>query len=178
MPEHPLRTLLADPSHLTVDSFRQLYALVQPKVFAYVSYRTTVREQAIDVTQDILLELYQSLPTFVYHSDAEFYGFVFTITRRKLARHYANKHTQASLRQSDVDIDETIATSGMSELELSVRQALEQLDQIDREIIVLHHWSRYTFAEIGTMVNMTEGAVRTRHHRAEAKLADLLAVTT
>jgi RNA polymerase sigma-70 factor (ECF subfamily) len=177
MPEHPLRTLLADTTHLSVDSFRQLYAVVQPKVFAYVRSRTTTREQAIDLSQDILLELHQALPSFVYHSDAEFYGFVFTITRRSLARHYANKHTKASLRQSDVEIDETVSTADMSELELSVRQALEQLGPEERDIIVLHHWSRYTFAEIGAMVNMTEGAVRTRHHRAEAKLADLLAVT-
>ena len=177
MPEHPLRSLLAEDTRGTAESFRQLYALVQPKVFSYVHYRTTTREQAIDLTQDILLELHQSLATFVYHSDAEFYGFVFTITRRTLARHYANKHTQASLWQSDVEIDETISTADLSELELSVRQALEQLSTEDRDIIVLHHWSRYTFAEIGTMVNMAEGAVRTRHHRAQAKLADLLAVT-
>lgn len=178
MPEHPLRSLLAEESRLTAEGFRQLYAVVQPKVFAYVSYRTTTREQAIDLTQDILLELHQALISFEYHSDAEFYGFVFTITRRTLARHYANKHTQASLRQSDVEIDEIVSTANVSELELSVRQALAQLGPEERDIIVLHHWSRYTFAEIGAMVNMTEGAVRTRHHRAQAKLADLLAVTT
>ena len=178
MPEHPLRSLLADDVRLTTDGFRQLYAIVQPKVFAYVSYRTTVREQAIDITQDILLELHQALPTFVYHSDAEFYGFVFTITRRALARHYANKHTKASLRQSDIEIDETVSVQGVSETELSVRQALLKLNPAERDIIVLHHWSRYTFAEIGAMVSLTEGAVRTRHHRAQAKLADLLAVTT
>jgi RNA polymerase sigma-70 factor (ECF subfamily) len=176
MPEHPLRTLLAEDRRLTAVGFQQLYALVQPKVFAFVQYRTTTREQAIDLTQDILLELYQALTLFVYRSDAEFYGFLFTITRRALARHYAHKHTKAALQQSDIEIDETVSASDVSELELSVRQALEQLAEDERDIIVLHHWSRYTFAEIGVMVNMTEGAVRTRHHRARAKLAHLLAV--
>lgn len=178
MSEQLLRTLLAEENRLTTVGFQQLYALVQPKVFAFVQYRTTTREQAIDLTQDILLELYQALTSFIYHSDAEFYGFLFTITRRSLARHYAHKHTKATLQQSDVDIDETVSVIGASELELSVRQALEQLAEDERDIMVLHHWSRYTFAEIGVMVNMTEGAVRTRHHRARAKLAHLLAVAS
>lgn len=176
MPEHQLRTLLADDTRLSKDGFRQLYALVQPKIFAYVSYRTTVREQAIDLTQDIILEVHKALASFVYHSDAEFYGFVFTITRRALARHYANKHTKAALQQSDVEIDEMVPVAGLSEMELSVRQALTQLDAVERDIIVLHHWSRYTFAEIGRMISLAEGAVRTRHHRACAKLADLLSI--
>jgi RNA polymerase sigma-70 factor (ECF subfamily) len=178
MPEHPLRTLIAACSCHETDSFRQLYEIVQPKVFAFVSYRTTTREQAIDVSQDILVELHQALPTFVYHSDAEFFGFVFTITRRALARHYAHKHTKASCVQSDVELDEIAPMSTESELVLLVRQALEKLDAAERDIIVLHHWSRYTFGEIGVMVNMTEGAVRTKHHRARTKLAHLLDVTS
>ena len=178
MPEYPLRTLIAACGRLETDSFQQLYLLVQPKVFAYVSYRTITREQAIDVTQDILVELNQALPKFVYHSDAEFFGFVFTITRRALARHYEHKHTKASRRQSDVELDEITPAEPESELVLAVRQALEKLDTTERDIIVLHHWSRYTFGEIGAMIHMTEGAVRTKHHRARTKLAHLLDVTS
>ncbi len=178
MPEHPLRTLITACSRLETDSFQQLYAIVQPKVFSYVSYRTNTREQAIDVTQDILIELNQSLPKFAYHSDAEFFGFVFTITRRVLARHYAHKHTKAARVQSDVELDEIAPVESESEMVLAVRQALEKLDTAERDIIVLHHWSRYTFGEIGAMVNMTEGAVRTKHHRARSKLAHLLDVTS
>ena len=177
MPEHPLRTIIEACSRQETDSFKQVYDIVQPKVFAYVRYRTTTQEQAIDATQDILVELHRALPTFVYHSDGEFFGFVFTLTRRALARHYEHKHTKASRVQSDVELDEIAPPTNDSELVLAVKQALEKLDAAERDIIVLHHWSRYTFGEIGAMVNMTEGAVRTRHHRARTKLAHLLDVT-
>jgi RNA polymerase sigma factor (sigma-70 family) len=60
------------------------------------------------------------------------------------------------------------------ETTLALTEALKQLDECSREIVVLHHWSRYTFGEIATIVDMTEEAVRVRHHRAKAVLKDLL----
>ncbi len=173
MTETQLRTVIEATSRRDTDAFRTLYDYLESRVFAYVVYRTPGREVAIDVTQDVFVSLYQSLTTFVYQSEAQFYSYVFTLVRRHVAKYYADKHTMAAKNLSTLPeellVDETATNSD----ELAVRQSLEQLDDIARDIVVLHHWSRYTFGEIAAMLSMSESAVRTRHHRALQTLKSL-----
>lgn len=148
------------------EAFRALYEHLIDKVFAYVRYRTNTEDDAIDLTQEVFVDLYKALPTCTYASKEQFYGFVFTITKRKLAKHYANKHTQAAKNMSEFDEERYLASDNDTETTHDVTNALATLDDLTREIIVLHHWSRYTFPEIATLIDMTESAVRVRHHRA------------
>jgi RNA polymerase sigma factor (sigma-70 family) len=167
-----IETLTAEYKAGNTASFEELYHLLAPSVFAYISHRTATRELAKDATQDSFVELSKALTQFTYQSDPAFYAFVFTIVRRQLAKQYA--HTAKHAHVHD-EILETLADAHVSrETTLSVQVALEELDECSREIIVLHHWSRYTFGEIATILHMTESAVRVRHHRARATLANLL----
>ncbi|MCA9354411.1 MAG: sigma-70 family RNA polymerase sigma factor [Candidatus Kaiserbacteria bacterium] len=155
----------------TSQGFAALYEHTVDRVFSFVAFRTNNHEDASEVTQDVFVELYKSLSRFTYQSDAAFYAFLFTIVRRQLASYYAKtkKHETTELTEEVHG-----RTDSPVEQNCSVAQALETLDEVSREIVVLHHWSRYTFAEIGTIINMTESAVRVRHHRARAALASIL----
>jgi RNA polymerase sigma factor (sigma-70 family) len=167
-----LKTIIADFKTGNTASFEELYRLLLPSLFAFISHRTSTREAAKDVTQDSFVEISKALAGFTYQSDGEFYAFVFTIVRRKLAQHYKEgaKHNTVE----GVEMDDLSKETPSSETILSVQQALQKIDECSREIVVLHHWSRYTFSEIATILNMTESAVRVRHHRARATLATLL----
>jgi RNA polymerase sigma factor (sigma-70 family) len=148
--------------------FEVIYTHVVDRVFAFVALRTRRRADALEVTQDTFVELYKSLATFRYEHDAAFYAFVFTIARRQLAQYYAKqaKHQTVAL------VEDVVAGDEVSPLIThEVHRALQALDDRSREIVVLHHFSRYTFAEIAKLINMTESAVRVRHHRARARLA-------
>ena len=155
----------------TSQGFAALYEHTVDRVFSFVAFRTNSHEDAREVTQDVFIELYKSLPRFTYQSDAAFYSFLFTLVRRQLAAYYAKtkKHETAELQEEWHGSAESAV-----EQNCSVTQALETLDDVSREIVVLHHWSRFTFAEIGTIINMKESAVRVRHHRARAALASIL----
>lgn len=148
------------------EAFKELYEHLIDKVFAYVRYRTNSEDTAIDLTQDVFIDLYKALPTFTYMSKEQFYGFVFTITKRKLAKHYADKHTQAAKSTDEFDEEHHVVPAHDISVSTDVASALATLDDISREIVVLHHWSRYTFPEIASLIDMTETAVRVRHHRA------------
>jgi RNA polymerase sigma-70 factor (ECF subfamily) len=163
------QTLVEKSARGDADAFKALYVKLVDRVFGYLAGRTD-RTAATDLAQDSFVELYKALPSFTYRSEFEFHAFVFVIVKRTLARHYENKHTKAA-RYTE-SLDERVLTSPDTDrLErLSLMQALDVLDEITREIIVLHHWSRYTFPEIATLTDMTESAVRTRHHRALAIL--------
>jgi RNA polymerase sigma factor (sigma-70 family) len=148
------------------EASRALYEHLIDKVFAYVRYRTSSEDTAIDLTQDVFIDLYRALANFTYSSLQEFYGFVFTITKRKLAKHYAHVHTQREKQTTVFDEERFTTTAPEVGLESDIARALETLDEVAREIVVLHHWSRYSFGEIAALIEMTESAVRVRHHRA------------
>ena len=171
-PTRNIETLTAEYKAGDTACFEELYRLLLPAVFAYVSHRTSTREQALDVTQDSFIELSRSLAGFTYRSDGAFYAFLFTIVRRQLAKHYGlvKKHDTA-----DEEVLHSVPNGEpAAEVSLAVRAALEALDERAREIVVLHHWSRYTFGEIAAILHMTESAVRVRHHRAQATLRTVL----
>ncbi len=166
-----IRTTIQQSVEGDSKAFAELYEHLVQRVFAFVATRVSERHVAQEVTQDIFVELHKSLPKFSYHSDAAFYAYVFTIVRRQLAARYGlqKKHQVVELDETVFSIKEQSA-----EVTHSVQSALETLDECTREIVVLHHWSRFTFAEIGALINMTESAVRVRHHRARAHLASVL----
>jgi len=155
------------------EQFRAIYDLLVDKLYTYVRYRVNTHEVATDLVQDVFIDLHSALPTFTYTGDAQFYNFVFLITKRKLAKHYGES---AAKQDSEVELlEDTIPTpSPETEEEDMVKRALQTLETDTREIVVLHHWSRYTFSEIATMLEMTESAVRVRHHRALKTLAATL----
>ena len=173
--DHDIQVLIKNSAKGDAESCRQLYEHLVDKVYAYVRYRTAVEEQAVDLTQDVFIDLFPALEKFTYQSRGQFYSFVFVITRRKLARHYADK-----AKRDTVVFDEAITpVSGLDNREggvdrLDISAALSHLDEDSREIVVLRHWSRHTFGEIASLKDMTESAVRVRHHRALKVLANTL----
>ncbi len=162
--EHDIQALVRESASGDTQSFKMLYETLVDRVFAYVRYRTKNVDDATDVTQDALVALHKALTTFTYRSQGEFYAFVFTIVRRTLARYYeANTHSREAVH---MDMAEIADVPDDGSLRHDVTRALETLDEPAREIVILHHWSRYTFGEIAAIMDMQESAVRVRHHRA------------
>lgn len=175
MESEDLRPLIEQSSAKNAEAFKVLYEHLVGRVHAYVRYRTSTTEAALDCTQDIFIALYAALPSFTYKTREQFYAYVFTITKRTLAKHYADKHTRAAKNTVDTNVDELPSRDAdMSAMRDEVARALTVLDAKSREIVILHHWSQYTFPEIAVMIGMTESAVRVRHHRAQKQLATIL----
>lgn len=166
--DHEIRTLVKKSAKGEAESCKKLYEHLVDKVYAYVQYRTATKEFAVDITQDVFIDFFSTLSNFTYQSRAQLYAYIFVITRRKVARHYDAQTKRGE--KTIVAFDEehiTIEPSGTPyEVQEDVAQALQLLDEQTREIVVLHHWSRYTFGEIALLMNMAESAIRVRHHRA------------
>ncbi|MFM2381964.1 MAG: hypothetical protein RLZZ76_731 [Candidatus Parcubacteria bacterium] len=169
--DHELRTLVEESKKGDGEGSRKLYEHLVDKVFPFVRYRTSTKEEALDTTQDVFIDFFSTLPHFTYQSSAQLYAYVFVITRRKLAKHYSarTKHPdQEVFNEENMSPHDAVYEQEMTRQ--SVLQALETLDELTREIVVLHHWSRHTFGEIALLLKMTESAVRVAHHRALKKL--------
>jgi RNA polymerase sigma factor (sigma-70 family) len=56
-----------------------------------------------------------------------------------------------------------------------LRDAMNELSELDREIITLIAWDNLTPGEVATVLGMSANVVRVRTHRARAKLRAALA---
>lgn len=175
MTKQLLESLVIAASQGKSEAYRSLFDVLEPQLYAFVRYRVPDHESAQDIVQDSLVALFRSLPGFTVHSTGQFYQYAYTITRRQVAKYYGNKHVTATKDIVASDESTWVAPAEDSSTEADVARALGTLDAVTREIIIFHHWARYTFAEIAEILGLEESAVRTRHHRAKEKLAALLA---
>ena len=56
-----------------------------------------------------------------------------------------------------------------------VREAVDYLEQPDREIFLRHYWFAQTVAQIGTQMHMNESTIKTKLRRGRARLKEILA---
>lgn len=160
-----IRICITECAEGNTESFRRLYEHLIDRVFAYLRSRSGTKEQATDLAQEVFVELWQGLPRFTYHTHEQFYAFVFIIARRKLIKLYGRSGKETLFIEDENALADTNTKSAKEDSDALTR-ALSILDPEAREVVVLHHWSRYTFKEIAALINKTETAVRVQHHRA------------
>ncbi len=166
-----LETLITRIQSGDQEAFRMLYDSLADRLFGYVASRTGSRADALDVVQDIFIDLWSALGRFSYRSDGHFYSFVFTIAKRKLYRHYKDGGRTESIDDLSAD-DHPRVEADITDRD-GMRELVEKLPEKYRDVIVLRYWSDMPFAEIADALDTTESNVKVRHHRALEKLRDL-----
>lgn len=155
------------------EAFKQLYLHLNDRIFSYVLSRVYTREDALDIAQHIFTDVWLAMKKFTYISDDHFYSFVFLIAKRRLGKYYRSHKRHISLEEKHMSDMYEIDLDGLSDIEM-IRQCMEQLRNEYREIVELRYWSQLSFKEIGGVLKSTESAVRVKHHRAIAKLRDII----
>jgi RNA polymerase sigma-70 factor, ECF subfamily len=147
-------------------------------------------EDARDLTQEAFVKAYENIDTFRRQSG--FYTWVFRVAvnlalshRRQKARRRtvsldveANKSgTQAAslARRAEADADRrSDEPSGGSELQSLLVQALNALDEEHRAVVVLRDMEGFDYREIGEILGVAVGTVKSRLHRARMALREAL----
>ena len=163
MSEDPqLRTLIKRARRGDQEAFRELFDITSNKIFSYALSHTNRRDDALDITQETYIELWRSLRKFQYQSDEAFYGFIFTIVKRKLYRYYSSRKPVDSLEEAQVEASYELEYEDYRHL----MRALKMLTPKQQDIMRLRYWSGCTFAEIASTLNIKETTAKVNHHRA------------
>jgi len=96
------------------------------------------------------------------------------VARRVLA----NRRRAASRRERAVADPAAEVAVPPPTLDASLRDALLQLSERDRELLTLIAWDGVTTAEAARVLGVSSVAARVRLHRARRRLADLLTLPT
>lgn len=154
-----------------MERFRQFYTINKEKLFGYLVRKSGNAVLASDLVQESFtryLELYR-------HRELS-PALLFTIARNLF-------YDQMRRHRKNVDISETeVAVRGDEEQKYIQREdsqlvlnALQQLDDEDRDILAFVVSSGMTYREIAAIRGCNEGTIKVRVHRARQKLRQLLA---
>lgn len=156
--------------------------------------RLAARVDPSDVVQEALAEAFQRMPDYLRERRLPFYPWLRQIAWERLV-HVHGRHIHAGKRsvrreqswntlpeESAMELAERLVASGTSpsrqlmreEMRRRVRNALEQLNPKDREVLVLRYMEQLNTSEVAAVLGINEGAVKTRHFRAIERLHRLL----
>jgi len=148
--------------------FDRLVSVYYQDMFRFAAWLCRDRAIAEDVVQEALLRAWKSLDSL--RDDGAANHWLLTIVRRENARYFEKR------RLDTVDIDNLTASQSAllaeapNEELADLRKAIFGLDDDYREPLVLQVLMGYSTKEIGEMMNLQQGAVLTRLHRARLKL--------
>ena len=144
-----------------------------------------------DFVQEAMIEVLRDGPRFAIENRAAFRALLARIVENNLRDRFRHLHRDRRdvRRQRALPSDSLLVldnpmrsvTQPPTQVERNeraewMRLALEMLPPGDREVIRLRVWEGKTFAEIGTVLNLGDEAVRKRFRRALPRLADKLSL--
>ncbi len=156
--------------------------------------RLGARLDPSDVVQEVFADACQKLSDYLQKRPLPFYPWLRQLAWERLVklhqRHIQAQRRSTSREQHDLALPDESAmalanrllASGSSpsrqamreELRRRVQTALGQLAQRDREVLVMRYLEQLSTREIAAVLEITEGAVKTRHLRALERLRKLL----
>jgi len=152
--------------------FDRLVTPWRDDLYRYAVWLCRDRALADDIVQETMLRAYRALDGL--NDEVSVKTWLLTIVRREHARVYERKRFETR------DIDELtgadaalIAVEDDSDVE-DIRCAIMRLDSDYREPLVLQVVMGFTTEEIAAVMNLKQGAVLTRLHRARKKLLALV----
>ncbi|MDR3308428.1 MAG: sigma-70 family RNA polymerase sigma factor [Tannerella sp.] len=161
--------------------FAPLLERYSKQVFALLVRMTGNREDAQDLSQDVFIKVFGSLPSF--RGDCSFSTWLYRIaynmgisSTRKARSNFVSVDLTAELQELEEDAafsssdDETLTDSRLDLLET----ALDRLPPDERAMITLFYKDERSMSEIAGITGLTETNVKTRIFRIRKRLYVLI----
>ena len=167
------------------DLFEVLVRRYQGRILSHVARMVGSRDDALDLTQEIFLKVFQALDR--YNPEFKFSTWLFRISgnaaidqlRKKKPRTVPLETTDQDGRvsspeykSSDLDPFGQLRNTQRGD---AIAAAIAELPEEFRELIALRHFTGLSYEEIADVMNMPLGTVKNKLFRARAVLKERLA---
>lgn len=160
------------------DSSTRLHHIIETNVAGLLAYfyrRVQAPEDAGDLLNETLLILWRK-ETALPGDDTEARMWMYGIARRVLSTQRRTEQRRSALHaklRTELT-DSVVPAHHLGTEPHAVHCALESLDTLDQEIIRLVYWDGFSLAETSRLLELPQGTVRSRHHRARTSLKQYL----
>lgn len=166
------------------EAFGVLVSRYQDRLFPTVYRLTGCAEEASDLLQDAFLRAYEKLDRF--QGESSFYTWIYRIAvnlalsdrrRRRPILGLSHHGTGGAIEPAcDVSESDPSAPLERAERDRLIQEALNDLAPDHRAVVVMKEFDGLHYDEIGAMLGVPVGTVRSRLHRARCELRDRLKV--
>ncbi|HEX6132872.1 MAG TPA: RNA polymerase sigma factor [Longimicrobiales bacterium] len=155
------------------DAYAELVRRHQTFIYRHMRGMGLDHDTALDLVQDAFVRAYDRLADC--RDPVHFRAWLFRIARN-ISLDFLKNVRRLSVPLSAVDGAERIEDERgvVSEMELTLRSALDRLPAALREAFLLKHDAGYTYDEVADITEATPSAVKMRVHRARETLREFL----
>src|SRR2546421_6428568 len=155
------------------EALEELYLLHFDRIYSYLHMNVGNRHDAEDLTTQVFVKMLESIAKFRWRS-APFSAWLF-----RIAHNLAMDHFRASKRwQPEEDVAEPDPGEGSAAEEealesigrQSMLQLIEKLSREQQQVLTLKFVFNFSNADAATILDKTDGAIKSLQHRALASL--------
>lgn len=165
-----IRCQLGEP-----DALDELVARWHPALHRYVRGLLPTDDQAGDVIQDVWIGILRGLGRL--REPASLVPWMFGIARRTVMNRLRVKYAMAEVPIADLDVPSTDAPDLEWERDVewaAAERALARMPVVERDVLVLFHLQELSLRDLSHILNVPEGTVKSRLHRARRQLRTLM----
>ena len=179
------RRIIAQVCAGDANAFEALVVAYQKQVYNLALRTVGNEEDAADMTQEVFLRAYRALGTF--RGESKFSVWLYRLTTNICIDFLRSRGRRPTVSLTAADEDEEpqeldvaddrfdpVQSLERAELRRAVQRGLASLPEDYRRILMLRELSGLSYAEIGQVLRLEEGTVKSRLFRARKKLCDFL----
>ena len=138
-------------------------------IYRYCSYHVRNRELAQDITQDVFLKFIKEIDRYKEYGRLK--NYLYVIAKNSI-RDYIRKTQHVNLKLVEEGYDD----GGIDEklMQMSIWEALDSLDDLDKEIIILRYYQELRIKDISQIIDIPASTVRYKLKNAEKTLKNRL----
>lgn len=156
------------------DAYGEIYSLFYQRIYRYCQFHCQNQETAIDICQDTFLKAWKALPNF-NTAKGTFQAFLYKIAKNLIIDSSRKKKEEPLSGYEHLETKEDFAADIDKDTSINkLKEAIKQLNQKDKQIIVLHYFEELPGTDVAKIVGIREGALRVRTHRIIKKLKEIM----
>lgn len=159
-----------------LDRMGLLFERYNRQLYGFLFHKTYKREASEDMVQMVFYKMLKYRHTFT--GDSEFIAWMYGIARNTIIDEAKKnkKHQHDSAEDMADVLASDASTDGSLEKKqdkLELHRAMSKLSDEQREVLTMSRFQELKHQEIAQILNITEGAVKVRVHRAMCELKSI-----
>ena len=167
------------------EAFEQLVSGCEKQVYALARRYTNNPADAMDISQEVYIKVFRSLPKFKGDSAPETWVYRIAVNTALDFVRRTKRQNETSINTVNSDGEETELplpddsysphiSAEQGDLREALSDAIASLPEEHRQVIILRDINDLSYERIGEILDLNEGTVKSRLFRARAKLREIL----
>jgi RNA polymerase sigma-70 factor (ECF subfamily) len=175
------RQLASKASEGDRDAYSALYERYVDKIYRYILFKVSDRDQAEDLTSQTFLKAWDAIGDYEWRNHP-FGAWLFRIAHNLVVDHHRARRESVSLDDASPHIEARAVAGGTRPdrmlaraiAESRIRNAIDRLTDEQQEVLILRFYEGLSTGEVADLMGKRNGAVRGLQFRALSALRDLL----